>query len=133
MRRAIVVLLMTFLAACGSPATIQQPAAVQPTTPVETIECAAQLREARPAIDTVLMTWLMSRLETVPPRVRTALGRDLTRIIAGEGGALAGLDSAGLVAELRRPGGGRVGKVRGLGAAGLVVLREALRPGDERV
>lgn len=88
------------------------------TQPAEPAPEAAQAQ--------ALLAWLMPRLETVPSRVRTALGRDLTRIIAGEGGALAGLDSAGLLAELRRPGGGRVGKVGGLGAAGLVLLREAL-------
>ena len=73
-----------------------------------------------------LLAWLMLQLESAPSRVRTALGRDLQRIIAGEGGALAGLDSAGLLAELRRPSGGRVGKVAGLGSAGLVLLRLAL-------
>lgn len=73
-----------------------------------------------------LLAWITPRIAQLPPRWRTALTRDLQAIGAGRGGALAGLESEGFLAELGRPQGGRVGLVVGLGPLGLSALRGAL-------
>ncbi|MBK9944279.1 MAG: hypothetical protein IPP13_21985 [Kouleothrix sp.] len=88
-----------------------------PETPPDPAPDAAQAQ--------ALLGWLMQRAELLPPRARTALGRDLARITSGMGGALAGLDAAGFVAELGKPGGGRVALVDGLGSVGIAALRAA--------
>ncbi len=73
----------------------------------------------------------------LPPDVRNPLLRDLDavvspRAVAGNSGHLRGLDAAGFRAQLARPGGGVVARVRGMGAGRIAALRELLAANDER-
>ncbi|MEI8166650.1 MAG: hypothetical protein WCG26_09725 [Chloroflexales bacterium] len=74
----------------------------------------------------------------LPPNIRNPLLRDLDAVVsrghavAGNSGHLRGLDADGFRAQLARPGGGVVARVRGMGAGRIAALRELLAASDER-
>ena len=75
---------------------------------------------------------------SLSPRAKSALDRELSGIIANDPGGyingarpLAGMSNEAFIAELQRPNGGAVGKVRGVDDGIIGELRAALIPAED--
>ena len=83
-----------------------------------------KIEEQASILGVMLMVWLAPHLEHVSPRTRSAITRVITLPAPSPKTVL--LTPNAFAEQLRKPQGGMVGKIRGLGVKGLGGLRQVL-------